>query len=274
MAAGALPVLSGWILANRLLVDPGAWNSAFWHGLAWLTLGAGVILGVHALFFASARRSSLAFLALLGFLAVRIWLIDLVSVRGDSMEPALGSGDVLVIQKWSVGFHVPTLEFPFTEPGFMEFGIDRPGPPGSSVPGLLPRNGWRLPARGDVIVFDYPDGRGEGRIYVKRVVALPGDRFEFRDGTIRIEDARGMVLLQEPAGVLPDRANPVVEPPASLKGLDTAFMYSALNGIGRSGTVPPGGLLVLGDNRPMSRDSRSLGFIPMAFVQGRVIGRF
>lgn len=278
MGAGALPVLSGWILANRLLLDPGAWGSPFWHGLAWLTLGAGAVLGVHAFFVPAARRS-LAFLALLGVLAVRLWLIDLASVRGESMEPALHSGDVLVIEKWSVGLHLPPLEFPFAQWGFSElehsaFGRSPAVPVGASYPGLLPRSGWQLPTRGDIIVFDYPDGRGEGRIYVKRVVGLPGDRFEFRDGSIRIVDERGAVLLHEPAGVLPDHANPVVEPPASLKDLDTAFTYFALNGIGRSGRVPPGGLLVLGDNRPLSRDSRSLGFIPMAFVQGRVIGRF
>lgn len=266
VAAGVVPALTGWLFANRLLFDPAAWNSAFWHGLAWAVLILSVLAGVYVSVVRSPRKTLLPFVILLGVVSVRLWVVDVVRVLGPSMEPTLHDGDVLVIEKWSTGMHLPALDFPATE-----FRQDNPGPPGSNIPGLIPRMGWRLPARGELIVFDYPDGGGGGRTYVKRVVGLPGDRYAFAGGRIRIEAEDGGVLLDEPAGVLPDVANPVLEAPGALKDLDTAFMYFALNGIGRSGSVPPGGLLVLGDHRSVSRDSRSLGFIPMSFVQGRVL---
>lgn len=95
--------------------------------------------------------------------------------------------------------------------------------------------------RGDVVVFHSPDA---GRRVVKRVVGLPGE-----------------AVTVGPGGVVVDGV-PLDEP------------YVARHG-GRTGVfaVPDGAVLVLGDNRPWSSDSRSWRqpFVPVATIEGRVL---
>ncbi|MCD6291202.1 MAG: signal peptidase I [Anaerolineae bacterium] len=95
------------------------------------------------------------------------------------------------------------------------------------------------PARGDVIVFRYP--RDPHRDFIKRVIGLPGD-------TVRVD--RGRVYIN---GV------PVYEPYALLSGGSS----------GRTTTVTPGHVYVLGDNRRNSSDSRRWGLVPMKMVIGK-----
>ncbi len=98
---------------------------------------------------------------------------------------------------------------------------------------------WRSPERGDVIVFHAPDGHR--RDFIKRVVALPGEWVEIRDGTLYI-DGRP---IAEPWQPIPDH---------------TAFPAYQ---------VPPGHVFVLGDNRPNSNDSRTWGGgLPISGIVG------
>ena len=95
--------------------------------------------------------------------------------------------------------------------------------------------------RGDVIVFKSPQVVAEKDL-IKRVVGLPGDTVETRDGEIVVNDE----VLDEP--YLP-------------KDVGTGPMEKV--------TVPPGHFWVMGDNRGNSSDSRVFGPIPESSIIGR-----
>jgi signal peptidase I len=102
-------------------------------------------------------------------------------------------------------------------------------------------------ARGDVVVFHYP--LNPGKDFVKRVVALGGERVELRDGVVLIND------------------RPITELyPTALAGGDRACTTSY-----GPQTIPPGQLFVLGDNRCNSEDSRFFGFVPVQNVVGKAL---
>lgn len=151
------------------------------------------------------------------------------------------------------------------------------------------------PERGDVVVFRHP---GTGQSFVKRVVGLPGDRVQLRDGRLFIND-RPVELApagyftetmaeQGPMGVLPLCANGAVGIGAEClkrqltETLPGGRSYSILDigdrPLDNTGLyqVPEGSYFVLGDNRDNSRDSRlprasgGIGFVPAVEVEGRV----
>ena len=102
------------------------------------------------------------------------------------------------------------------------------------------------PARGDVAVYVHPR-QGE-LLYVKRIIALPGDRVAIRDGRAVVNG----FALEEPYAIFGD--------PAAL--------YSNAREI----TVPEGHVFVLGDNRANSLDSRAAdghGLVPIANLRAR-----
>ena len=98
---------------------------------------------------------------------------------------------------------------------------------------------FREPQRGDVIVLRYP--RDTGKNYIKRIVAVPGDRVEIQVGHLLIN------------------------------GVGTQELY--LNGqpSGDYGpeSVPADSFFVLGDNRNNSEDSRAFGFLK----RGQIVGQ-
>lgn len=93
------------------------------------------------------------------------------------------------------------------------------------------------PNRGEVWEVDTPEGPA-----VKRVVGLPGERVEIRDGDVWVDGRR----LEPPAG-------------ARLERQDGAWSCA-------------GGYFVLGDNRPASRDSRAWGPLAGTAFRARVLG--
>lgn len=101
--------------------------------------------------------------------------------------------------------------------------------------------------RGDIIVFHYPLGPAPVRDFVKRVVALPGETVELREGLVLIN--------RKPLSELY---------PTPLPGGDRACTSTY-----GPQKVPARQLFVLGDNRCNSEDSRFFGFVPT----GRIVGR-
>lgn len=86
--------------------------------------------------------------------------------------------------------------------------------------------------------------------YIKRVIGLPGEHVQIKDGKVFIN---GKELEEK-----------------YLNGIETGDM----NGIFTDVIVPEGTLFVMGDNRPHSTDSRCFGCIPFEKIEGKVALRF
>ncbi|MFT4513398.1 MAG: signal peptidase I [Planctomycetota bacterium] len=97
--------------------------------------------------------------------------------------------------------------------------------------------------RGDVVVLRYP--RNPKIDFVKRVVGVPGDHIAMRAGVLFVNDK-----VSDDYGCIPDREN--------------------MNEL----VVPPREFFVLGDNRPISCDSREFGLVAEHLLKGRVRMRF
>ncbi|MGC6487247.1 MAG: signal peptidase I [Planctomycetota bacterium] len=98
-------------------------------------------------------------------------------------------------------------------------------------------------SRGDVVVLRYP--RNPKVDFVKRVVGLPGDEVALRAGVLYVNGAPA-----DDYGCIRDRAD-----------------------MSRR-RVPEGEFFVLGDNRPVSCDSREFGLVAEHLIKGRVRARF
>lgn len=115
--------------------------------------------------------------------------------------------------------------------------------PGDRILVRLWDNGLEGLQRGDLVVFD-----ADGSSVVKRVVGLPGDEVEIRDAELVVNQRR------------------VREPYVDHASID-ALYYGPV-------TVPDDTVLVLGDERAGSVDSREYGPVHASQLVGRVIWRF
>ncbi len=121
----------------------------------------------------------------------------------------------------------------------------------SMEPGLHPEDRllltktYRTPERGEIVVFRLKQQDGSYIDVVKRVIGLPGD-------TIRtVGDLAWVNDRPEPSGY-------VIQKGSSQREVGPL-------------KVPAGELFVLGDNRPVSLDSRFIGPVPMAAVKGKAV---
>jgi len=113
--------------------------------------------------------------------------------------------------------------------------------------------------RGDIVVFETPpkakDANGEIKDLVKRVIALPGETFSTHDGGVFIN------------------GRPLKEPYLQ-KGVQTCAPNSgSVCGDIDATKIPANDILVLGDNRTASKDSRFFGPIKESSIVGRVFVR-
>jgi signal peptidase I len=128
------------------------------------------------------------------------------------------------------------------------------------------------PAVGDIVVFHNPDNRKE--YFIKRVVALEGDRVEIRDGVVYVNDLK-LGREEAPAATVSSRQMGAggayfyeFNRAAKYRILLTAAANSRLRNLPPT-TVPKHHCFVLGDNRDNSLDSRSYGAIPIAGIVGK-----
>jgi len=132
--------------------------------------------------------------------------INMISARirvdGASMEPTLVSGEYVIINRLS----------------------------------------YRLgsPQRGDIIVFHFP--RDPKEEYIKRVIGLPGDEVEVKNGTVYVN---GQLF-------------------------DESYLNVKMDYFG-TWRIPADQLFVLGDNRNNSSDSHDWGTVPMDYVVGKAV---
>jgi signal peptidase I len=146
---------------------------------------------------------------------IRYFLIQPFYVEGASMEPNFHDHEYLIIDEISYRFNQPK--------------------------------------RGDIIVFRYP--RDPQEYYIKRVIGLPGEKVEVKDGQVKIynsDNVDGLILDEE---YLPE-------------GLKTE------NSSGQEQVqLENDEYFVMGDNRNSSKDSRVFGPVDKSFITGRVLLR-
>lgn len=196
-------------------------------------------------------------------------------IPSESMKDTLLIGDFLFVNKMAYGYSKYSCPFALCPITGRIFGSD--------------------PERGDVVVFRHPVA---GTDYIKRIIGLPGDKIQMKDGVLYIN---GAAAPQEPAGVFeevfepqgPMRNMPRCENGAVGEGglctksrfvetLPEGQTHNVLN-IDRNSpgdntdvfTVPDGNYFVMGDNRDNSTDSRfaqsagGVGYLPAEYLIGR-----
>jgi signal peptidase I len=180
-------------------------------------------------------------------------------VPSGSMEPTLLIGDALLASKFPYGYSAASLPMQITLP---ETGRVFGG----------------TPKRGDVVVFRWPGDRSQA--WVKRVVGLPGDHIQMRQGQLFIND-HAASLKADGIGEAEDD-NGGVEPAHRYIETLPGGVSHAIFKIYDNGrldntpevTVPTGHLFVMGDNRDNSADSRlpseiGVGLVPEVNLVGR-----
>jgi signal peptidase I len=120
---------------------------------------------------------------------------------------------------------------------------------------LTPR--WAPYNRGDIVVFDPPESWSPaGSVpFIKRIIGLPGDTVELREGLVYVNGT----MLDEPYINTDDGVPQTTD---------------AQPGGATEWVITEGQLLVMGDNRQNSADSRSFGPIEISHVIGRAWLRY
>jgi signal peptidase I len=193
--------------------------------------------------------------ALVIALIVRSVLFQPFNIPSGSMIPTLLVGDYLFVSKYSYGYSRYSLPL----------GLDL-------FPGRIFAS---PPKRGDVIVFKLP--RDTSDDYIKRLIGLPGDKIQMKEGRLYIngelvprepiasfrQSGREVPTYREtlPGGV----THTIIEVSADRGSYDTTDVYE----------VPPNNYFMMGDNRDDSSDSRvspadgGVGYVPFENLVGR-----
>lgn len=213
-------------------------------------------------------------------LVTRTLLIHPYSVPSRSMTPTLWPGDYMITTKFAYGYSRFSLEV------------------GDELPSLFDgRLLFAEPQRGDVVVFNLP--AEPGLVYVKRLIGLPGDRVQIREGRLLLN---GAAVRTEPVGALTQPQGQRLQGPLLrcderlsdaqrcvnriyLEGPPGARPYFVSDSDDNQSRfdntpvyfVPEGHYFFLGDNRDNSMDSRAgiwgggnLSFVPAEYLVGRV----
>jgi signal peptidase I len=178
---------------------------------------------------------------------LRLFLIEAFRIPSSSMAPGLLPGDMVLVSKIAYGPVVAGHHFP----------------------------GLSLPQRGDLVVFESLET--PGMMVVKRLVALPGDTVAVKDGLLLIDG----LPADEPylSATVPDpkvdsvmaiRLGQWTAPLLVRRPVAGLFARSTVNNWGPI-RVPADSMLVLGDNRAVSYDSRFWGLLPVSRLRGSPI---
>jgi signal peptidase I len=184
------------------------------------------------------------FYAFLIAIIIRSLFIQPFYIPSSSMEPTLLVGDRLFVTKYSYGYSKHS--FPFSPPIFKS------------------RIFFTEPKRGDVVVFKTPaDNRTD---YIKRLIGLPGDRIQFINTNLYIDNSEILKSLKSRNDKIycGDRTIDVLTFEEKLSnGKIYTTVYSKDFPYRNSDifTVPENYYFFLGDNRDCSKDSRFLASV-------------
>lgn len=106
------------------------------------------------------------------------------------------------------------------------------------------------PKRGDVIIFKFPGGEEKQKYFIKRIIGLPGETVDIKNGVVTIFNSKN------PNGLVLNEAY-IAEPPKNTLTV----------------TVETGHYFVMGDNRDVSYDSRSWGTLEKSEIVGKAFLR-
>ncbi len=174
---------------------------------------------------------------------LRSFIAEPFRIPSGSMKPTLLEGDFILVNKYIYGIRLPIF--------------------GTKVINV------KEPQRGDVLVFRFPKDTSVD--FIKRVVAVPGDKIAYRDKTIYLN---GKQIAQETLGTETDFTGFGQIQFKHLKEMLNSKPHSIYvhpgNGVEMEEvTVPAGQYFVMGDNRDNSEDSRSWGFVPEEYILGK-----
>ncbi|WP_057623031.1 signal peptidase I [Candidatus Berkiella cookevillensis] len=177
---------------------------------------------------------------------LRSFLAEPFRIPSGSMKPTLLTGDFILVNKFSYGFRMPLLGKKIIEKG--------------------------TPKRGDVLVFRYPKDTSVD--FIKRVVAIPGDKVTYKNKKLYINDEMMAQSFQEQIIDMNDYGM-VQSLKRITEQLDTKAHSIYIDDM-RPDTnveviVPEGHYFVMGDNRDNSDDSRKWGFVPDELIIGKAI---
>jgi len=195
---------------------------------------------------------------------LRSFLVEPFKIPSGSMIPSLLVGDFILVNKYTYGVRLPVINKK-----------------------IIAVND---PKRGDVMVFRFPEDPSTD--YIKRVIGLPGDKVEYRDKRLYINDTlqtltpAGPYYVSSDSGLGTTVADSFVEKmgdtehrvilqseraPVSLPSVHQFPLKEncSYNEAGFTCTVPAGHFFMMGDNRDGSSDSRYWGFVPESNIVGK-----
>jgi len=183
-------------------------------------------------------------------LFIRQFAVQAFKIPSASMVPTLRIGDHLLVNKFIYGPRIP-----FTDTRIFS---------------------WKEPKRGEIIVFKFP--KDESKDFIKRVVGVPGDKIQIKNGKLFINDAA--VPLSRLGEYEDKDQGSGMFSAAKVQLLDEqlgAVKHHILYAHDQSGfnfgpeLVPGESVFVMGDNRDNSADSRVWGFVKYNKILGRAL---
>ena len=194
--------------------------------------------------------------ALLIAVVFRALLFQPFNIPSGSMKSTLLVGDYLFVSKFSYGYS--RFSFPY---------------------GVIPFKGRVLasdPARGDVVVFRLPTD--DSVDYIKRVIGLPGDRIQVKEGLLHINGEAVKIEALGPWTDTDEYGTPIAAqafketlPGGVSHTILKRHSYGFANNTAEY-VVPAGHYFMMGDNRDNSQDSRFLdhvGYVPFENFIGK-----
>jgi len=146
-------------------------------------------------------------------LFITLFVVQRNTISGPSMEPTLHNKDQIIVEKISKHFSIN---------------------------------------RGDIVTIDETDDEHPDNLLIKRIIGLPGERIELKDGKVFVNDQ----MLQE--DYLAQGVETLVDPVRNEEVV----------------TLGENEYYVLGDNRPVSKDSRRIGPVKKDQIIGKLLIRF